>query len=295
MSFILSADSCCDYFKSDLKKYNIKYIPMAYIIDDVEYRDNFDSDQEYKDFYDKLRSGKMPKTTQLSPFETAEYFEKWLQEEEGDIVHISLSGGLSATAANAKQAAKEVMEKYPGRKIYAIDSKGATQGQRYVLDVARRLRDEGKSAQEVAEHLEEVINRVHHWIFAKDLFHLKRGGRISPAVAMVGTVLGIRPIIVINHKGQLCPFDKERGVAKTLKYAVNALKKYGKKDVNLAYIAHADDYETAELLKNMILEETSVKEVQIGYIGPVIGSHTGPGTVGLVFEADKRIEIDPHD
>ncbi|HEY8423840.1 MAG TPA: DegV family protein [Clostridia bacterium] len=292
MSFILSTDSCCDHLKSDLKKYNIKYIPMAYIIDDVEYRDNYDSFQEYKDFYDLLRAGKVSKTTQLSPFETAEYFEKLLQEE-GDIVHISLSGGLSATASNAQMAAKEVMEKYPGRKIYAIDSKGATQGQRYVLDMARRLRDQGKSAEEVAEYLQGLVDRVHHWIFAKDLFHLKRGGRISPAVAVVGTVLGIRPIIIINHKGQLVPFDKERGVAKTLKYAVNAIKKYAKKDATLAYIAHADDLETAETLKNMILEETWIKEVEIGYIGPVIGSHTGPGTVGLVFEAEKRIEIEP--
>ncbi len=293
MSFILSSDSCCDCHKSELKKHNIKYIPMAYIIDDVEYRDHYDSDQEYKDFYEILRSGKMSKTAQLSPFETAEYFEKLIKEEKGDIVHIALSGGLSNTAANAKLAAKEVMEKYPDRKVYAIDSKAATQGQRYVLDVARQLRDEGKSAQETAEHLEKIIDTLHHFIFAKDLFHLKRGGRISPAVAMVGTVLGIRPIIIINHRGQLVPFDKERGMAKTLRYAVNALKKYGKKDVSKAYIAHADDLETAQELQNMLLEKNLVKEVKIGYIGPIIGTHTGPGTVGLVFEGEKRIEIDP--
>jgi DegV family protein with EDD domain len=266
---------------------------MAYIIDDVEYRDHYDSDQEYRDFYGVLRSGKMSKTTQLSPFETAEYFEKLIKEEKGDIVHIALSGGLSNTAVNAQLAAKEVMEKYPDRKIYAIDSKAATQGQRYILDVARQLRDEGKSAQETAQYLEEVIERLHHFIFAKDLFHLKRGGRVSPAVAMVGSVLGIRPIIIINHKGQLVPFDKERGATKTLKYAVNAFKEYAKKDVSKAYIAHADDIETAQELKNMLLEENLVKEVKIGYIGPIIGTHTGPGTIGLVFEGEKRIKIDP--
>lgn len=293
MSFILSSDSCCDCHKSELEKHNIKYISMAYIVDDVEYRDHYDSDKEYRDFYEILRSGKMSKTTQLSPFETAEYFEKLINEQPGDIVHISLSGGLSNTATNAQLAAKEVMEKYPDRKIYAIDSKGATQGQRYILDVARQLRDEGKSAEETVEYLEGVINRLHHFIFAKDLFHLKRGGRVSPAIAMVGTVLGIRPIIIINHKGQLVPFDKERGVTKTLKYAVNALKKYGKKDVSVAYIAHADDIETAQDLRDMLLEQKLVKEVKIGYIGPVIGTHTGPGTVGLVFEGEKRIEIEP--
>ncbi|HEY8390656.1 MAG TPA: DegV family protein [Clostridia bacterium] len=293
MSFILSSDSCCDALKSDLKKHNIKYIPMAYIIDDVEYRDNYDSEEEYRNFYDLLRSGKMPKTTQLSPFETAEYFEKLIKEEQGDIVHLSLSGGLSNTANNAKAAAQEVMEKYPDRKIYVVDTKAATQGQLYILDRARELRDEGKTAKEVYDYLVELADRVHHWILVKDLFHLKRGGRVNPALAIVGTVLGIRPIIVINHKGELAPYDKERGVTKALRYAVKALKKHAKEGITRAYIAHADDIENANDLKQMLLEE-GIPDVKIGYIGPIIGSHTGPGTVGLVFEGEKRIVIDAH-
>lgn len=293
MSFILSSDSCCDAFKSDLKKHNIRFLPMAYIIDDIEYRDNYDSDEEYRNFYDKLRAGKMPKTTQLSPFETAEYFEKLILEEQGDIVHLSLSGGLSNTAVNAKTAAQEVMERHPDRKIYAIDTKAATQGQMFILDRARELRDEGKSAKEVADYLEELVERVHHWILVKDLFHLKRGGRVSPAVAIVGSVLNIRPIIIINHKGELAPIDKGRGVTKTLRYAVKALKKYGREGITRAYIAHGDDIENAQDLKNMLIEE-GITDVHIGYIGPIIGTHTGPGTIGLVFEGDKRIVIDPH-
>jgi DegV family protein with EDD domain len=293
MSFILSSDSCCDGFKSELKQHNIKYLPMAYIIDDVEYRDNYDSDEEYTNFYSQLRDGKMPKTTQLSPFETAEYFEKLISQEKGDIVHLALSGGLSNTAINAKTAAEEVMAKYPERKIFAIDTKAATQGQMYLLDRARELRDEGKSAKEVADYLIELVERLHHFILVKDLFHLKRGGRVSPAVAIVGSVLNIRPIIVINHKGELAPFDKERGSAKVLRYAVKAIKKYGREGIKRAYIAHADDIETAQELKNMLIED-GITDVTIGYIGPIIGTHTGPGTLGLVFEGEKRLEVDAH-
>jgi len=292
MSFILSSDSCCDSFKSDLKRHNIQYLSMAYIIDDVEYRDNYDSDEEYQNFYDQLRTGKMPKTTQLSPFETAEYFEKLIAEEQGDIVHLSLSGGLSNTAINAKTAAQEVMGRHPDRKIYAIDTKAATQGQAFLLERARELRDEGKSAKEVADYLVELVERLHHWILVKDLFHLKRGGRVSPAVAIVGSVLNIRPIIVINHKGELAPVGKERGVTKTLRYAVKALKEHGREGIARAYIAHADDIENAQDLKNMLIEE-GITDVRIGYIGPIIGTHTGPGTLGLVFEGKKRIVADP--
>lgn len=292
MSFILSSDSCCDEFKSEINKHNIHLISMAYIINDIEYRDNFDSAAEYRAFYDLLRTGKMPKTTQLSPFETAEYFEKLLAENEGDIIHLSLSGGLSSTAANAKIAADEVMAKYPNRKIYAIDSKSATVGQLYLLDRARELRDAGESAEFVNEYILKLIDRLHHFLLVKDLFHLKRGGRVSPAAAIVGTVLGIHPIIVINHKGQLAVVDKERGATKSLKYAVKAMKKHKKEGTIKAYIAHADDIENAQDLKNMLIEE-GITDVKIGYIGPIIGSHTGPGAIGLVFEGEKRITAEP--
>lgn len=293
MGFILSSDSCCDKFKSYLKQNKVYYAPMAYIIDDVEYRDNFDSDEEYRNFYSLLREGKMPKTTQLNAFETAEHFEKIISQEKGDIIHLSLSGGLSNTVVNAQTAAEEVMQKYPDRKIYVIDTKGATQGMAFLLDRAIEQRNEGKSAKEVVEYLTGLVDRIHHWIFVKDLFHLKRGGRVSPAAAVVGSLLGIRPVLVINHRGELAVVDKVKGVTKTLEYAVKTAKKYHKEGTRpIAYIANADDIETCKDLEQMLVKEGF--EVQIGYIGPVIGTHTGPGTVGLVFEADKRIVAESH-
>lgn len=292
MNFILSTDSCCDAFKSYLKEKNVFYLPMTYIIDEQQYFDNFDSAEEYRSFFGMMRGGKLPKTAQANVYETAEYFEKLLKENEGDIVHLALSSGLSNTAQNAQIAAQEVMEKYPGRKIFAIDSLGGTQGMMYVLDRAIELREQGLTSEQTAEELKKIIDRVHHYLIVKDLFHLKRGGRISAVSAVVGSVLNIRPIIVINHKGQLVAVDKEKGVTKCLKYLVKAVKKHRKSDATRAYIAHADDIETAQDLKKM-LEEEGIADVRIGYIGPVIGSHTGPGAIGLVFEGTMRFTVEP--
>lgn len=290
MSFILSSDSCCDTLKSTLKQENIFYLSMAYIIEDTEYRDNFDSSEEYRVFYDSLRNGLMPKTTQLNAYETAEYFEKLLKENDGDIIHFSLSSGLSNTATNAEAAAKEMMRKYPDRKVYVIDTKSATQGQMYLVDRAKEMREQGKSALETYEAIIEITDRLHHFIVVKDLHHLKRGGRVSSAAAVVGSILKIRPILVINHEGQLVVIDKEKGVTKALNHLVKAIKKYKKEATNRAYIAHSDDIENAEDLKKMLFAE-GITDVNIGYIGPVIGTHTGPGTIGLVFEGTKRLHV----
>ncbi len=291
MSFILSSDSCCDAYKSFLKQKNVFYLPMSYYIDEVPYYDNFDSLEEYRSFYDGLRKGQMPKTSQANAFETAEYFEKLLNENKGDLVHLSLSSGLSTTAENAQTAAREVMLKYPERKIYAIDSKAATQGQKYLLDKAIKMREEGYSAEDTAQEIKESVERLHHFIVARDLFHLKRGGRISGVAAVFGTVLNIRPIIVINHKGQLVVIDKEKGMTKSLKYLVKSMLKYRREGETRAYIAHADDIETATELKNMLMAE-GINDITLGYIGPVVGSHTGPGTLGLVFEGTKRLTVE---
>lgn len=288
--FLLSTDSCSDVFKSELRESNIFCAPMAFIINDSEYRDTYDSNGEYRGFYDQLRTGCLPKTTQLNPVETAEFFESiFAAEPEGDLIHISLSSGLSSTAANAKVAAEEIMRKYPGRKIFAIDSLSATQGQRYILDRAREYREAGRSAEETVQYLNDIIPNLHHFILVKDLFHLKRGGRVTAASAAVGSLLGIRPILVINHEGKLVPVDKVKGSTKSLKYMVKSIKKHGN-NATRAYIAHADDIETAEELKSQLIAE-GIEDVTIGYIGPVIGSHTGAGTIGLVFVGDKRPEI----
>ena len=291
MSFILSTDSCCDAYKSDLAKKNIFYIPMAYVMDNVEYRDTFDSDEEYKAFYDRIREGKMSKTTQLNVVETAEYFEDLMNKNQGDLIHVCLSGGLSTTAENAKSAAKEVMAKFKNRNIYIIDSKGATMGQMLLVDTAAELRTGGKSAKDTAEYLAGLVERLQHFVMVKNLFHLKRGGRVSSASAIVGSILGIRPIITVNHKGELVVIGKERGKAKAMDRLINSFKEYKADNATRVYIAHADDLEVAEELKAKLLD-AGATDIRISFIGPVIGSHTGTGTVSIMFEGKKRMVIE---
>ena len=291
MSFILSTDSCCDAYKSDLAKKNIYYIPMAYIMDNVEYQDTFDSDQEYKTFYDHIREGKMSKTTQLNVVETAEFFEDLLNKNQGDLIHFSLSSGLSTTAENAKSAAKEVMEKFKNRNIYVIDSKGATMGQMLLVDTACELRESGKSAKETADYMNGLVERLQHFVMVKNLFHLKRGGRVSSASAIVGSLLGIRPIITVNHKGELVVIGKERGKAKAIDRLVNSFREFKADNATRVYIAHADDLEVAEELKEK-LKDAGATDIRISFIGPVIGSHTGTGTVSIMFEGKKRMVVE---
>ncbi|HEY8419972.1 MAG TPA: DegV family protein [Clostridia bacterium] len=288
MSFIISTDSCCDAKKSELIQNNVFYIPMAYIIDGKEYRDNFDTDAEYKAFYEKLKEGKMPKTTQLNATETAEYFEDLISKAQGDIIHISLSSGLSTTFENAKTAAKEVMEKHKDRNIYVIDSKGATLGQKLLVDTAIEFRSAGKSAKETADYLGGLVERLQHFVTIKNLFYLRRGGRLSSTSALVGSLLGIRPIIAVNHLGELVVIGKERGEKKSLDALVNYYLKEKAPSATRVYIAHSDDLETALELKEK-LANAGAREIIIGYIGPVIGSHTGQGTVAIMFEGKKRI------
>ncbi|NLC16267.1 MAG: DegV family protein [Clostridiales bacterium] len=288
MSFIISTDSCCDAFKGDLAQKNVYYIPMAYIIDEVEYRDTYDSEAEYKAFYDKLRAGKMSTTTQLNVTETAEYFEDLLTKGQGDIIHITLSSGLSTTCENAKTAAKEVMEKHKDRNIYIIDSKGATLGQMLLVDAAVQLRETGKGAQEAADYLNGLVERVQHFVTIKNLFHLRRGGRLSSTSALVGSILGIRPLIAVNHMGELVVIGKERGQNKALDALVNRYVNDKAPNATIVYIAHADDLATAQELKAK-LAQAGATDIRIGYIGPIIGSHTGPGAVAIMFEGRKRI------
>lgn len=285
---ILSTDSCCDIYKKELKEKNVNYISLKYIHNGTEYADEFTQDSDYSNFYNFLRSGNLPTTTQLNTFETAEYFEKLLNTNNGELVHITLSSGLSGTFNNAVAAAREVEQKLPGRKIYVIDSRGATLGQMLLVDRAIKMRLEGKTAKEIFDDIQSVAPRVHHLIMANDLFHLKRGGRVSAVSAIVGTILQIKPIIVMTSEGKLLPVEKMKGITKAFHHMVKNCKKDAEDVMNQTlYIAHADCPELAADLKAMVQEEIPVP-VKIGYIGPIIGTHTGPGTVGLVFIGCKK-------
>lgn len=286
---VISSDSCLDELKSVLKEKQIEYIPMVYILD-KEYKDNFDSQKEYDEFYEKMKNGAMPTTSMLNSFEVEVYFENLIKKYDCDIIHISLSSGLSGTYENTLIASKTIMEKYPHNKIYVVDSLSATQGQNLLVNFALRQKEKGKTAQGIFNDLQEVKYTLQHWVFISDLFHLRRGGRITAAKAVIGSVLKTKPILTMTKDGKLDPKEVAMGTKKAVKTLYEKLEKFGfeNKDNNPIYIAHSDSIEDAEYLKKLIIKHYDNAVVEIKNIGPVIGAHTGPGAVALLFFGKER-------
>lgn len=288
MNFILSSDSCCDCFKSELANNNVHYVPLAYIHNGETYYDNVDSERDYRDFYSFIRGGNLPSTTQLNVVELEEYFEKLLSEEEGDLVHLTLSSGLSGTYDNAVAAAAEVMKKHPDRQVFIVDSLSATQVQNYILDRMIKDRVKGMTAEETYKDAVALTKRMNVYVLPRDLFHLHRGGRVNRATAIVGSMLQIKPIIQFNKVGKLVVTSKVNGWTRGLRYLAKAVLR-GATDLqnDEVWIAHADAHEDACELKTIIQEYANVS-VRTGWIGPIIGTHTGPGTIGLIFVGKER-------
>ncbi len=289
MSFILATDTSCDIFRSELRERNIEYKPLIYTIDGNENFDEFSSDAEYKAFYDEIRAGKMPTTSQINIAEHEDFFTELLNKYEGDLIHITLSSGLSSTYASACTAAETVMRK-TGRKIYVVDSLQATIGQRQVVDEAQRLRDGGVDAETAAAKLKDFVAHLHTWFMPYDLMHLKRGGRVSGPAAYIGTALNIKPILFINKVGGLSVVKKKIGVDKCLADMTASFVRDAVPEARTVYIASADS-DHAEALKQRIEHARPDCKVVIGWIGPVIGAHTGCGAVGLSFLSPILREI----
>ena len=285
MSFVLAADTSGDIFRSDMRARGIEYKPLVYTIDGVGYEDEFSKDEEYKAFYDQIRAGKLPTTSQINVIEHEEFFESLLEKYTEDVVYVTLSSGLSGSCASAKLAAKNVGER-TGRKIYVVDSLGATIAQRQVVDEAQRLRDAGLSAKEAVAELDNFINHLHTWFMPTDLMHLKRGGRVSGPAAYIATALNIKPILIIDKVGALPVMRKLRGTAKGVAFMAEMFARDCAKTPHKFYIASAD----SELAPDLLARAKAARpdcEGEIGWIGPVIGAHTGCGAVGISFLSDK--------
>ncbi len=289
MSFILSADTSGDIFRSDMRARGIEYKSLVYTIDGVEYPDNFSSDAEYKQFYDLIRAGKLPTTSQINVMEHESFFEELVEKYADDIIYVTLSSGLSGSCASARKAAEEVSAR-TGRNIYVVDSLGATISQRHVVDEAQRLRDAGVSAKEAADELAEFVKHIHTWFMPTDLMHLKRGGRVSGPAAYIGTALNIKPIIFIDKNGALPVVKKLRGAAKGIACMAEIFERDSAATPHKFYVATADSELAPDLLQKAKAARPDC-EGEIGWIGPVIGSHTGTGAVGISFYSDKEREI----
>lgn len=290
--FIISTDSSSDMFKSEMEKLNIDCIPLSYIVNNTSYFPIYDSSKEFYDFYKMLDEGGMPKTSMLNTTEQSEFFSRLLkQNPEKDLIHFSLSSGLSGTYSNACIAADEINAKSPN-KVYVVDSLSATQGIRLLIDEAIKFCDLGKSSKATFEHIEKLKHNVHHWVIATNLTHLKRGGRLSATAAFLGSILNIRPIIVMNNFGKLAVVQKAFGAKKSIQMLVKAVEDHGVDiDSQTMYVGQSDNPEVADSVVAAIKEKFKCK-FKIGHIGPVIGSHSGSGTLMIAFVGKERVKTD---
>ncbi len=285
----ISTDSCCDEFKTVLTKKGIKYEALHYIVDGKEYADHFSKEEEYKAFYEVLKDKKNVTTSMINIDTMEKYFENIVKETKGDIVHISLSSGLSGSYSSAVTASKVVMEKYPDSKIYVIDSLAASHAQKLLVYFAEELKKQGLSAEEIAKLLEENKENYELWIAIGDLSHLKRGGRISSTQAILGSLLMTKPIITLNEEGKVSVKENVIGMRKAIKTLAGKFSKLG--DIlkeQVIQIAHCDCPDLAESLKKQIQKICPIADVIVDYVGPVVGCHVGPGTVGIAFRAKSQ-------
>lgn len=289
--FTFTTDSAVDVFVKDLAAAKVPCIPLTYAVNGVTFDDVSESDKDYKTFYGELAQGALPVTSQINPFSHEEFWEKVYAETPNDIVHLTLSGGLSETYTSACKAAQSFMEKHAGANVYVVDSLAATQAEAPLYEKALELRDAGVDAATAAETLQAYAHRIQVYIIADDLFHLKRGGRVGAAAAVVGSMFSIKPLIVFNDEGKLCVYKKPVGWKKALKTVLDHIEEYCPDPAHKKiWIAHADALDKAEEAKSAIRARFG-SEVQIGWIGRVIGAHTGAGTIGILFEANSRLSI----
>lgn len=291
-NYILSCCSTADMSHEFFSQRDIHYCCFHFFLDGKEYPDDLGETMPFKDFYNAMREGAMTKTSQINVDEFINYFTPFLEEGK-DILHLSLSSGISGVINSARIAAEDLREKYPDRKIYVVDSLCASSGYGLIMDKLADLRDEGKSIDELRDFAEANKTRVHHWFFTGDLKYLVRGGRVTKISGFFGTALKICPLLNVDYKGALIPREKIRTWKKAMEACVNKLEEYGDDRINYSgkvYLSHADCEEDAkEVAKLIEAKFPNLSEpVSIFPIGTTIGSHTGPGLIAMFFWGDEK-------
>lgn len=281
-------DSSCDFTKQQYLDLDLTYAPLQ-LLYKGETRDSFTEVDELKAFYDGLRDGEMPTTSAVNP-DGWEKIMVPILEEGKDILCLAFTSGLSTTYQSAVIAASELKEKYPDRKINVVDTLCAALGQGLLVWYACQKRDEGLSLEELTAWVEENKLKLCHEVTVDDLYHLKRGGRVSAATAVVGTMLNIKPMINVSNEGKLVNIGKMRGRKASI---VQLAKRFDELSQGCGnetiFIAHGDCPEDAAQLEAMIREKhPEVKNIVIGYVGGVIGAHTGPGVLVVFFMGSHR-------
>ncbi len=292
--FILSCCSTADLTQEHFESRNIHYICFHYYLDGKQYADDLGKSIPFDKFYQAMKDGADTKTSQINTEEFIEYFTPFLEEGK-DILHLTLSSGITGVFNSANIAREMLLEKYPDRKIYIVDSLAASSGYGLLMDKLADLRDAGMSIDELAHWAEDNKLRMHHWFFTSDLTFFVKGGRVSKVSGWFGTALKICPLLNVSNEGKLIPRFKVRGKNNVIQRTLAKMKEVADDGIDYAdkcYISNSACYEDARALADLI--EASFPKlkgrVEIYNVGTTIGSHTGPGTVALFFWGQKRVD-----
>ncbi len=293
--FDVSTDSTGDLKKGYRDERNIWFVPLTFNMEKdgrlEEGLDNFEKEEEYVAFYEKVANGYFPRTTKLNYQAHIDHFTKMAEAGVKDVLHFTISSGLANTITITTQAAADVKAKYPDFNVYAVDPLTATIGQGILVSLAADCRDKGMTAAEAYEYVMGVRQHIQHCIIPNDLFYLKKGGRVSGASAAIGTMLNIKPMLMFDAEGKLVTVEKCKGMKKAFSRVVDCMSVAPCDDLQMAVVVHTNNYKGAEELAALVESKTGVKPM-ITIMGPVIGSHVGPGSVSCGWISVKtRTEL----
>ena len=288
-SFVILTDSSADLSASMVQQLDVQVLPLSFVLDGHTYHDHPDNrDMDPRLFYERLRSGDMATTSAVNVAQYTEALEPLLQAGQ-DVLILAFSSGLSTTYNSSLIAVKELQAKYPDRKLFTVDTLCASLGQGLLVWYAAQARARGGSIEEVRDWIEEHKLNLCHQFTVDDLYFLKRGGRISSATALVGSMLHIKPVLHVDNEGHLINIGKVRGRQAALKALVDRMEHTAIDSGSLTvFISHGDCLEDAQTVADMVKKRFGVQEVYINYVGPVIGAHSGPGTLALFYMGTDR-------
>ena len=294
MSYVLSCCSTADLSREHFEARGIHYVCFHYAIDGVEYPDDLGHSIPFDEFYARMAAGADTRTSQVSITEYVEHFSRFLEQGQ-DVIHVCLSSGISGTINSAQNAALIARERYPERKIYIIDSLGASSGYGLLMDGAADRRDEGLTVDECAKWIEDNRLKLHHWFFSTDLSFYVKGGRISKTAAIFGGLLEICPLLNMDDQGRLIPRYKIRTKKKVIRECVKKMEEHARGGHDYdgkCYISMSACLPEARAVADLVEEKFPKLDgrVVINSVGTTIGSHTGPGTVALFFWGDERVD-----
>ena len=293
-NYVISCCSTADLSQEHFDAIGVKYICFHFELDGVQYEDNLGKSIPFDEFYSRMANGADTKTSQVNAEEFEAYFRSFLEKGQ-DILHLSLSSGISGVINSANIAKETLQEEFPDRKIYIVDSLAASSGYGLLMDKLSELRAQGKMIDEVRDFAEANKLNVHHWFFTSDLTFFIKGGRVTKTAGFIGSVLNICPLLNVDYEGKLIPRAKIRTKKKVIQAIVDRMEECAEDGLDYSgkcYISQSACYEDARAVADLV-EQRFPKlngKVEINHIGTTIGSHTGPGTVALFFWGKKRVD-----